>query len=673
MKQLLLLLAVACTLNLNAQQTFSDDFETYKAGDFVAKTNPKWTTWSIAPGGAEDTKVSADKARSGLLSAKFSSTVAGGGPTDLILPFFDAAAKKITKDVGVFESEMWFYVPKGKTAYFNYQANAPVGGVWVLDVYFDANGTFRVSSTAAGGEQGKTTFKQDTWVKYACNIDMTNNTWVISLDDVQVAKFSTPVNKLFAMDIYPADASSLFYVDDVSTKFTAFVPKQLDAAMSAISMKNKALKGKEYTIGGSARNLGKDTIKTLDYTWSDGSSTYTEKLTGLNILPLATYAFTPKDTYVANTAANKLNFTITKVNGKADDDALNNKKDLTVNVITPAPGKKVVVEETTGTWCQWCPRGHVFMNTMAKEYPDYFIGIAVHGGSATEPMLMADYAAAVQSDGYPNILVERKTDIDPAVVEDNFFSRISEVAHAKLENKVSFDKKTKEMKVSVTATFNANVKPGNYKLVAVVLEDSVKGTTAAYNQANAYAANAAGVMGGYEKLPNPVPAAKMFYNHTARALLTVPEGDDLATDPKAGSSKTLSFTYTSPATSKDKYLEVVSILLDNNDEAVNSEIIKFPAFSAPVGVNDVAEHPYFEGMSPNPSNEMTYIDLNIKDLSPITINVTDINGRTVASRDYGQIQGSNLFPVDCAAFSAGIYFVRIQIGNETVTKKLVRN
>jgi hypothetical protein len=672
MKKILLFLTVFCAVNLSAQ-TFSDDFETYKAGDFVAKTNPKWTTWANKPGTTEDTKVSAEKAHAGTLSAKFASTVAGGGPTDLVLPFFDVVTKKITYDVGVFESTMWIYVPKGKTAYFNYQANAPVGSVWVLDAYFDADGTFRLNSIAAGGEQGKTSYKQDTWVKYSCNIDMTSNTWVISLDDVKVAKFSTPVNKLFAMNIYPADVNALFYIDDVSTNFTPFVPKQLDAAMTSITMKNKALKGKDYVVGGTFRNLGKDTIKTLDYTWTDGSSTYSAKLAALNILPLAAFNFTPKETYIADVVANKLNFTITKVNGKTDDDVLNNKKDLTVNVVVPAPGKKVVAEETTGTWCQWCPRGHVFMNLMAKEYPEYFVGIAVHGGSASEPMLLEDYATQVQSTGYPNVLVDREKDIDPSLLEDNFFARIAETPHAKLENKVFFDAKTKEMKVEVKVTFNANVKAGNYKLVAVVMEDSVKGTTSAYNQANAYANNAAGVMGGYEKLPNPVPAAKMVYNHTARALLTLPEGDDLKTDPKSGEVITKTFTYTVPSTSKDKYMEVASIILDNNDIAINGEYTKYDKFQALSATNDLTDHEYFKGISPNPTNNITYIELNIKDLATVKINVTDINGRVVASRDYGQVQGSNFFPVDCTSFAAGIYLARIQIGNEIVTKKLVKN
>jgi Outer membrane protein Omp28/Secretion system C-terminal sorting domain len=669
MKKILFFLASFACLSLNAQ-TFSDDFESYKAGDFVAKTNNKWTTWSNTPGTTEDTKVSAEKAHGGTLAAKFSSTAATGGPTDLVLPFFGSLTQ--TNDVGLFESTMWFYVPKGKTAYFNYQAKNPVGGIWAMDVYFDADSTFRCICSGAGGLQGKTKYKQDTWVKYSCSIDMTTNNWVISLDDQQVAKFSTSNNSLFAMDIFPSDANALFYVDDITTKYTPFVPKQLDASVNAINGKSKTFKGKQLAVTATCRNIGIDTIKTIDYSWTDGVSTYTEKLANLAIPKLASFTLTPKDLYTADPKANKINFTITKVNGKTDDDITNNKKDFGVAVITPAAGKKIIAEEATGTWCQWCPRGHVFMNYMAKEYPDHFIGIAVHGSGTTDPMIIQDYADLVVDNGYPEAKVNRKgASIDPSGLEDAFFARVVETQQATITNNVSYNKVTKEMKVDVKVTFGAGVAPGNYKIVAVVAEDSIKGVGAGYNQANAYANNAAGVMGGYEKLANPVPAAKMFYNHTARKVLTTVDGDDLVTDPKPGTTITKSFTYTIPTTSKEKFMEFVAFVLDGKDEVHNGEITKFPAFKV-TGTNDLVEHPYFQTMYPNPTDKMTYIDLNIQESSDIKINVTDMNGRVVASRDFGKMQGSNLFPLDCSDFSSGVYFVRINIGNEIVTKKLVK-
>ncbi len=43
--------------------------------------------------------------------------------------------------------------------------------------------------------------------------------------------------------------------------------------------------------------------------------------------------------------------------------------------------RKVVVEEGTGTWCGFCPRGIVAMHTMMQNHPDnYFIPIAIHSG-----------------------------------------------------------------------------------------------------------------------------------------------------------------------------------------------------------------------------------------------------------------------------------------------------
>ena len=51
-------------------------------------------------------------------------------------------------------------------------------------------------------------------------------------------------------------------------------------------------------------------------------------------------------------------------------------------------------------------------------------------------------------------------------------------------------------------------------------EDGVRRVmTSGYNQVNAYAGNALGPMGGFESLPNPVPAAQMVYDHVARVLL----------------------------------------------------------------------------------------------------------------------------------------------------------
>lgn len=666
-KNLLLFFLTLSAFSLNAQVSFTDDFESYTVGSYVAKSNNKWTTWSNKPGTTEDTKVSDEKAHSGTKSAKFVSTSASGGPTDLVLPFFGNLTT--VNNTGVFESTMWFYVPSGATAYFNYQAIAPVGKTWVLDVYFEDDNTFRVVSTAAGGVQGTATFESDKWVKYSCNIDMTNNVWKISLDDKEVANFSTPVNSLFAMDIFPIDDKSIFYVDDVETKFTPFVAKNLDAGITTIDMKKRALNGKKYITGGAFRNLGKTAITSAEIKVLDGAATPNViSLSNLNIAPLASYSFKSPSFYTADSQNNKLGFEIVSINGKTDDELTNNKKELTIDVIVPAAGKKVVAEQATGTWCQWCPRGHVNMGLMEKEYPEYFIGIAGHSG---DPMQLTQYTNSIVGSGYPSVAVDRKDKVDPGVVESYFFDRIRETPHAKVENTVKYHKGTKELNIDVKVTFNNAVKAGAYKLMALVLEDSIKGKESGYNQSNAYANNAAGVMGGFEKLPNPVPAGKMVYEHVARVVLSPLQGEDLKTDPKEGDVVTKSFSFTVPANYVEKQLEVVTFVLDDNDIATNGERTGYSDFAVTVGANDVANHPYFKGLYPNPSSEVAYVDLNIKETANIAIEITDLTGRVIASRNYGTFAGEQLFPIACADWAKGIYMVRINIGNDVVTKKLV--
>jgi hypothetical protein len=258
-------------------------------------------------------------------------------------------------------------------------------------------------------------------------------------------------------------------------------------------------------------------------------------------------------------------------------------------------------------------------------------------------------------------------------LEDEFFKAITTAPTGKITPTVTYDKVKKAMTVDVSVAFTkeAEAKKGAYKIVCVVVEDSIKGTTAAYNQSNAYAGGASGVMGGYEKLANPVPAAKMVYNHTARAVLSSVDGDEIAVDPTAGKVAKLSYKYTVPANFREKYLEVVAILLNPDDFAGNAEIAVAKSFKT-TATNDLSEHEAFQNLYPNPTNDKTYISLNLKESAEVAIEVTDINGRVVASRKFGNVQGDNLFPYDSSDLTAGVYFVRIHIGKEIVTKKLIK-
>lgn len=68
-----------------------------------------------------------------------------------------------------------------------------------------------------------------------------------------------------------------------------------------------------------------------------------------------------------------------------------------------AQTKRVLIEEGTGTWCNWCPRGTVYGEQMIYDYDVIFI--AIHMGDVMEST--PDYAAATTITGLPNGNVDR--------------------------------------------------------------------------------------------------------------------------------------------------------------------------------------------------------------------------------------------------------------------------
>ena len=138
--------------------------------------------------------------------------------------------------------------------------------------------------------------------------------------------------------------------------------------------------------------------------------------------------------------------------GRGDDDADDDIKVETLNPVVPSPGKIVVGEEATGTWCGWCPRGAVFLEQMANDYSDHFVGVAVHNG---DPMTVDTYDEAIGGfiSGYPSMLVDRGADIDPSDVEGAFLDRIVIGPKAVLTVGSDYVDGATSMNVSVTADF----------------------------------------------------------------------------------------------------------------------------------------------------------------------------------------------------------------------------
>ena len=143
MKKISLLLSLFSVFTVNAQFSFTDDFESYTVGDYIAAADTLWVVWPAA--GAQDVQVTDNNAFSGSNSIYLNSTAAtGGGPQDVVLEFGELF------DEGDFMLSANFYVNNNTGGYFNFQAETTIGETWSMDCFMNDDGSIEFS-TGGGG------------------------------------------------------------------------------------------------------------------------------------------------------------------------------------------------------------------------------------------------------------------------------------------------------------------------------------------------------------------------------------------------------------------------------------------------------------------------------------------------------------------------------------------
>ena len=239
---------------------------------------------------------------------------------------------------------------------------------------------------------------------------------------------------------------------------------------------------------------------------------------------------------------------------------------LSLNILTAQ--KNVLLEEATGTWCSYCPTGIYYIDSLMHTY-DNVIAIAIH---TNDVMACEDYFEKAKFTSAPSANIGRRftgknTDEWFASVQDemNYAPKASVVVTTQ------FEEATRLLTAIVTVTALENME-GTYTVGGVVCEDAVSGTTSQYNQANQYSTYYFPV-GGFENLPNPVPAYRIAYDHVARQLLSPYEGETgFPMTLAKGQSFAQTFTYYLPEAYDHNYIRVVGIVLNENGTVDNAGI-----------------------------------------------------------------------------------------------------
>ena len=464
-------------------------------------------------------------------------------------------------------------------------------------------------------------------------------------------------------------------LDDISVRTI----QANDVEMTSISSPTVSATGTNVTIAGTVTNKGANTITSLDVTWDDGSGAQSETF-NVNIPTNGTYNFSHgTQLNVASAMAYNLNI-CAEISGVVDGDPNNNCASHTVSGQSFVPTKHVVIEEGTGTWCGWCPRGAVAMETLNSDASrPNFIGIAVHNG---DPMTVNAYDGGANFSGFPGMNVNRKylgESVSTTAMQDFYDQTSAEPTSANVAVTASCDANG-NITCEVTATFAATVTT-EHRLAAVLVENLVTGGSG-YEQSNYYSNQSQNIAltspnnGGmpnfdWQAAANPVPSATMVYDHVGRELLGGYDGQasSITTPANAGSSQSYTFNTSVPSSSNAWNLHVVGLLIDSSTgEIVNANEAGLQLLGLPENNTINSFNVY-----PNPTSDFAVINFELNQTADVEISITDMTGKVVYSSVISNVSGVKSVSISAESMNNGIYFVNLKSNGSKMSQKLTIN
>lgn len=347
--------------------------------------------------------------------------------------------------------------------------------------------------------------------------------------------------------------------------------------------------------------------------------------------------------------------------------------------------KKVIVEDMTGTWCGYCPRGTTVMADILNTYPNA-IGIGDHVSDTYQN----SYTSAVDNDmnnyGYPGGMVDRffYTGQSEVVMSTSYWksktaSRLLTTTPVAVYISSTYNSSTRQLNATVYANFVGSAS-GDMRISCVLIEDSVVGSQTNY-------------MGNGCSDPDPSsPWYSYPCNITNFIHLDVCRGNLAPTWGTAGvipSSVTSgqnfsqSYSYTIPASYNASSMSIVGFVsyyaTSNTARSIlNSSVVRIGASN----YTSIEEHPELNPIevkqnTPNPFKNITAIPFTLNTTDNVTIKVYNMMGQEVNTLwDSKLIPGEHTFywagdDNDGNPVAAGVYYCTISTSSYKVAKPMI--
>ncbi len=334
------------------------------------------------------------------------------------------------------------------------------------------------------------------------------------------------------------------------------------------------------------------------------------------------------------------------------------------------PERKVVVEEATGMWCQYCPKGIVAFEVLQEKYPDTFLGIAVHMNAELDVLALDSYANRnTFTGGAPSAWVDRTIySTTPMVpvrengrrtyttlmggLETDFLTCLETVPLADIQLYGDLDGNS--LNLHTVTRFPVNREGSDIRLAFVVTEDHVWGNR--YYQMNLFGGGDE-ELGGFEKLKGRI-TEDFEFNHVARALYGDWEGypGRFPKEITAGESYDNDFKLDLPTTILDmNNARIIGMVIDNaSGKVLNANVMSLGTGSLDLVGEDASG---LIRVEPSASG------VRVVGLGLMDVTVSDLSGRTVA-----RVSANGT--ADVQIDTCGIYIVTVKGDNGCVAVKV---
>jgi hypothetical protein len=353
----------------------------------------------------------------------------------------------------------------------------------------------------------------------------------------------------------------------------------------------------------------------------------------------------------------------------SDAVATNDTMNTSASTAAFKPNKRLHFEEATGTWCGWCPRGAVYMDSLWTTHNNKVSLVAVHNG---DPMVLGPYDTWIGGfiAGYPSVVVDRREIKDPSEVidvvnqEGNYFGFADITLGAQ-----TITGGTLTLPVTVKPAVNLN---GDYRLAMVVTENHVHGTTSGYDQVNYYSGLPSTLIGAgmnWNTAPDPVPAASMDYDFVARAVVPSVLGGPGTLPATMTYNTNYNYTFTAPINSawNPKHIHAVVMLIRASDGVVLNSSSELPAAA---GISNVSAGLTELNVYPNPAKDFANVTFGLADASPVQVQLINAVGQVVYTSEKKLAAGAQSLVVPTGNVASGVYNIKVQTEKGSLTQRL---